>query len=257
MATVDQQVGSQAQANATYTFNKAEVERQKKLFEAGITSRQSRTTRRCRTSRAQKPLTTQVLLEPRARRRSWPTTRFARRSRAPWAISLCMLGDYVTPASVPSTVLTTIDDTSGLEAYIYIPTDRSSEVKPGLPVDILDTDGKVVAQSKVTFISPQVDNGMQGILAKAEVPTRREGSQWRSGECTSDVEFFTQADGSGAGSDADRRTVVCLRGPGQGAGVCRAPGSGHVGRYGGQYLSRAGRIEDWRQGDSVWAAVSG
>ena len=41
LATVDQQVGSQAQANAAYQFNKAEVERQKKLFDAGITSRQA------------------------------------------------------------------------------------------------------------------------------------------------------------------------------------------------------------------------
>jgi RND family efflux transporter MFP subunit len=80
------------------------------------------------------------------------------------------VGDYVTQANIPSTVLTTVDDPSGLEAYIYIPAERLSEVKLGLPVDILDTTGNVLAKSKVTFVSPQVDNGIQGILVKAEVP---------------------------------------------------------------------------------------
>jgi multidrug efflux pump subunit AcrA (membrane-fusion protein) len=40
----------------------------------------------------------------------------------------------------------------------------------GLPVDILDTMGMVVTKSKITFVSPQVDNGLQGILVKAEIP---------------------------------------------------------------------------------------
>ena len=81
------------------------------------------------------------------------------------------VGDYVTPAAVPSTVLTTVDETSGLEAYVYIPTDRASLVKLGLPVDILDTDGKVLTKSTISFLSPEVDNGIQGILAKAEIPS--------------------------------------------------------------------------------------
>ena len=75
-------------------------------------------------------------------------------------------GDYVTP----TTLLTTLDENSGLEAYIYIPTERSASVKAGLPVDILDTAGKVLAHSTISFLSPQVDNGIQGILAKAEIP---------------------------------------------------------------------------------------
>ena len=40
----------------------------------------------------------------------------------------------------------------------------------GLPVELLDENGKVLAQSKVYFISPQVDNNLQGILAKAPIP---------------------------------------------------------------------------------------
>jgi len=69
-------------------------------------------------------------------------------------------------------MLTTVDENSGLEAYIYIPTDRASEVKAGLPVQILDNAGDVLTQSKISFVSPQVDNGIQGILAKAEIPAK-------------------------------------------------------------------------------------
>jgi RND family efflux transporter MFP subunit len=40
----------------------------------------------------------------------------------------------------------------------------------GLPVQLVDSAGTVVAESKITFISPQVDNTTQTILAKARVP---------------------------------------------------------------------------------------
>jgi len=178
MATVDQQVGSQAQANATYSFNKAEVERQRRLFEAGITSRQAYDTavQNFESSKAAYDASAAGTTSQKAQLAYYQI-------RAPFAGIVgdipVHVGDYVTQANIPSTVLTTVDDTSGLEAYIYIPTDRASEVKAGLPVDILDTDGKVVAKSKVSFISPQVDNGLQGILAKAEVPS---GSAVRNGE---------------------------------------------------------------------------
>jgi RND family efflux transporter MFP subunit len=178
MATVDQQIGSQAQANATYTFNKAEVERQKKLFEAGITSRQAYDTAVQNFESSKAAYDASV---------AGTTTQKAQLSyyqiRAPFAGIVgdipVHVGDYVTQANIPSTVLTTIDDPSGLEAYIYLPTDRATEVKQGLPVDIVDTDGKLVAKSKVSFLSPEVDNGMQGILAKAEVPA---GSPVRNGQ---------------------------------------------------------------------------
>ena len=43
-------------------------------------------------------------------------------------------------------------------------------VRQGLPVEILDSTGKVLVRSKISFLSPQVDNGLQSILAKAEIP---------------------------------------------------------------------------------------
>ena len=75
------------------------------------------------------------------------------------------LGDYVTSA----TMLTTVDENKDLEAYIYVPTERSGEVRNGLPVQLLDGDGKVVETTHVDFLSAQVDSQLQGILLKAPV----------------------------------------------------------------------------------------
>ncbi len=170
MATLDQQVGSQAQANASYQFNKAEVDRQKKLFDAGITSRQAYDTavQNFESSKASYDASAAGTVTQKEQLAYYQI-------RAPFSGVVgdipVHVGDYVTPANVPSTVLTTVDETSGLEAYVYIPTDRAALVKLGLPVDILDTDGKVLAKSTVSFLSPEVDNGIQGILAKAEIPS--------------------------------------------------------------------------------------
>jgi RND family efflux transporter MFP subunit len=75
------------------------------------------------------------------------------------------VGDRVTT----STIITTIDDKSSLEAYIQVPLDRSADLKPGLPVLLLDSDGKVIVTNKVTFIAPRVDDATQSVLVKSEL----------------------------------------------------------------------------------------
>jgi RND family efflux transporter MFP subunit len=75
------------------------------------------------------------------------------------------VGDRVTTA----TLLTTIDQPGSLEAYVYVPIERSSQLKMNLPVQILDGSGKVLADSRVSFISPQVDNTTQTVLVKARI----------------------------------------------------------------------------------------
>jgi RND family efflux transporter MFP subunit len=73
------------------------------------------------------------------------------------------VGDRVTN----TTPLTTIDERRGLEVYIAVPSERAREIKMGAPVDVLDNSGKVLLQTKVYFISPQIDTATQSILAKA------------------------------------------------------------------------------------------
>jgi RND family efflux transporter MFP subunit len=73
------------------------------------------------------------------------------------------VGDRVTN----TTPLTTIDERRGLEVYIAIPSEHAHEIKMGAPVEVLDNEGKVLLQTKVYFISPQIDTATQSVLAKA------------------------------------------------------------------------------------------
>ena len=75
------------------------------------------------------------------------------------------VGDRV----VTTTVLTTVDRPGSLEAYVYVPIEKASQLKMNLPVQIVDGEGKLLASSRITFISPQVDNTTQTILAKATI----------------------------------------------------------------------------------------
>jgi RND family efflux transporter MFP subunit len=72
-------------------------------------------------------------------------------------------GDRVTKA----TMITTIDDNSALEAYVQVPIDRSPDLRLGLPVQILDADGKVLATNPITFVAPRVDDATQTVLIKS------------------------------------------------------------------------------------------
>ena len=72
-------------------------------------------------------------------------------------------GDRVTP----STLITTIDQASGLEAYINVPLERAVDLKVGLPVELVDSSGKVLTSTALTFIAPRADDATQSVLAKA------------------------------------------------------------------------------------------
>jgi RND family efflux transporter MFP subunit len=80
------------------------------------------------------------------------------------------VGDRVTT----STVLTTVDKPGSLEAYVYVPIEHSAQLKMNLPVQVLDSDGKVLANSRISFISPQVDNTTQTVLVKAQITNGNE-----------------------------------------------------------------------------------
>ena len=75
------------------------------------------------------------------------------------------MGDRVTVA----TILTTIDEPGALEAYIYVPAEKARNLKVGLPVRLLDAAGNSTGDTRITFVSPQVDTETQSVLAKAMV----------------------------------------------------------------------------------------
>jgi RND family efflux transporter MFP subunit len=165
MATVQSQQGTQAQKKALYDYTEIQVERQRKLFEAGVVSRDAydQATQAFQNAKADYE-SNAALTDTQKQQLAYYDI------RAPFAGIVgdvpVHLGDYVST----TTVLTTVDEIADLEAYIYIPTERASVVRQGLPVEILDTSGKTLVKSKISFLSPQVDNGLQSILAKAEIP---------------------------------------------------------------------------------------
>jgi len=75
------------------------------------------------------------------------------------------VGDRVTT----TTQLTTVDQPGSLEVYVYVPVERSTQLKMNLPVQVLDSSGKILANSRVSFISPQVDTTTQTVLVKARI----------------------------------------------------------------------------------------
>ena len=86
-------------------------------------------------------------------------------------------GDRVTT----STVITTIDENDSLEAYVEVPLDRAPELRLGLPVQLLDVDGKVAATNPITFVAPRVDEGTQSVLVKVlmkDAPERLRSQQF-------------------------------------------------------------------------------
>jgi RND family efflux transporter MFP subunit len=165
MATVQSQQGTQSQKKALYDYTRIEEDRQHKLFDAGVVSRDvyDQAIQAFQNAKADYEANA-ALTDSQKQQLAYYDI------RAPFNGVVgdipVHLGDYVST----TTLLTTVDENADLEAYIYVPTERSSLVRPGLPVEILDTAGKVLVKTKISFLSPQVDNGLQSILAKAEVP---------------------------------------------------------------------------------------
>jgi RND family efflux transporter MFP subunit len=75
-------------------------------------------------------------------------------------------GDRVTR----QTVLTTVEDNTGLEVYVQVPVQDAPRLKIGLPVRLVDETGQPIVSEKVTFISPSVDDSTQTVLVKTTLP---------------------------------------------------------------------------------------
>jgi RND family efflux transporter MFP subunit len=173
VATVESQSGTEQQQRAVYQYNQADVERQKQLYEQGIISKQAYD------QAVQSFDNSKGALDSAAALTHTQKEQLAYyQIRAPFDGIVgdipVHVGDYVSPTSLTPVSLTTVDEIADLEAYIYVPAERAGQVKIGLPVELLDGNGAVLAKSNVYFVSPEVDNGLQGILAKAPIPKTAE-----------------------------------------------------------------------------------
>jgi RND family efflux transporter MFP subunit len=168
-AYVESQRATERQKKALLDYNTVEVDRQHKLFDAGVTSRDAY-------DQAQ-----QAYQNAKADYESAVDSRKTQEQllayytiQAPFDGVVgdipVHVGDYVTP----STMLTTVDENRDLEAYIYVPTERSGDVHMGQAVDLTDNNGKLLEKTRIDFISPEVDSNLQGILVKASVQSTDE-----------------------------------------------------------------------------------
>jgi len=164
---VDAQRATERQKKALYDYNTVEVERQRKLFEAGVTSRDTYEQEQQTYQNAKADYESAV-----ESRKTQEQLLDYYTIKAPFDGVVgdipVHVGDYASPLSTASP-LTTVDEGKDLEAYIYVPTERASQVKMGLEVDLTDNSGNLLEKTNVSFISPQVDSTLQGILVKAPV----------------------------------------------------------------------------------------
>jgi RND family efflux transporter MFP subunit len=163
-ATVDQQRSTEAQKKAIYDYNQQDVERQRGLYQAGVTSKQSydQAVQGFENSKADWESSTHGRITQERQLSYYNLT-------APFSGVVgdvpVHIGDYVSP----QTLLTTVDENSELEAYVYIPTEQASNIRMGLPVQIVTSRGELIESTKINFVSQQVDNALQGILVKAPI----------------------------------------------------------------------------------------
>jgi RND family efflux transporter MFP subunit len=169
LAMVESAKATERQKKALYDYNKIEVDRQQKLFDAGVTSRDVYDQAR------QSYENTKSDYESAVEMRKTQEEQLAYfRVRAPFDGIVGDIPVHVGDYASPSTMLTTVDENKDLEAYIYLPTERVAEARLGMEVEILDTNGTLIEKSKINFLSPQVDNQLQGVLAKAPLQATME-----------------------------------------------------------------------------------
>lgn len=155
---------TERQKKALYDYDTVELDRQRKLFDAGVTSRDAYDQAKQAYQNAKADYEAAV-----ESRKTQEQLLAYYTIRAPYDGVVgdipVHVGDYVSP----STVLTTVDENKDLEAYIYVPTERATEVRRGLEVDLTDNNGKLLEKTAIDFVSPQVDSTLQSILVKAPV----------------------------------------------------------------------------------------
>ena len=166
-AAVNSQQDTRAARQAALQFARQEFERVRGLQASGIASQQDLDRAKTALDSAQADLSA---VESQVREQQAQLRYY--RVAAPVAGVVgdipVRVGDRVTV----STLLTTVDSPGLMEAYVQVPVERAGALRPGLPVRIVDSAGSVVAESHITFVSPQVDDQTQTVLAKAGITSR-------------------------------------------------------------------------------------
>jgi len=164
-ATVSSQEAARAAQEANKKYAQISLDRAKKLFDAGVISKAEYDNAQTSYDAADAQL---HAMEEQVRTQKVELKYYQVSAPMDGIVGdiPVRVGDRVSVA----TLLTTVDEPGALEAYLYVPVDRSKDLKVGLPVRLVDENQKVLAETSVTFVSPQVDTETQTVLAKALIP---------------------------------------------------------------------------------------
>jgi RND family efflux transporter MFP subunit len=165
-ATVQSEEAASAAQEAAFRYAEQQFERAKRLLGVGAISQQEYDQAESALRAAKASL---AAADARVRENQVQLRYF--RVTAPTAGVVGDIPVRVGDRVQTDTVLTTIDQNAGLEVYVQVPIERAQDIKRGLRVRLLDSQGKTQAESRIDFVSPQVDDRTQSILAKAPVPT--------------------------------------------------------------------------------------
>src|SRR2546422_1379182 len=167
-ATVSSQEASRAAQEANLRYAKVSLDRAQKLFEAGVTSKQELDNAQTNYDAAVAQL---KALDAQVKQQRVELHYYSVSSPMDGIVGDIPVhaGDRVTVA----TLLTTVDEPGALEAYIYVPAERARALKIGLPVRLFDSTDNAVSETRLTFVSPQVETDTQTVLAKAPVENPR------------------------------------------------------------------------------------
>jgi RND family efflux transporter MFP subunit len=163
-ASVTSQDAARAAQDAATVFAKQQLDRAKTLFAAGAVSQQELDQAQANYDQAQAQLSSL-----KARLQQERVTLRYYQVVAPGSGTVGDVPIRVGMHVTSDTVLTTIDLNEALEVYVPVSLDRSRDLKLGLPLQILDVQGTLLASAQVTFISPRVDDQTQSILVKARL----------------------------------------------------------------------------------------
>ena len=168
-ATVISQRSNRAAQEANLKWAQQEYERTSGLYAAGVVSKQELDRTKSALDAAQAQLQS---LDAQVREQQVQLKYY--KVDAPWSGIVGDIPVHVGDRVTTTTNLTTVDKPGSLEAYIYVPIERSAQLKMNMPVQIVDGTGNVLADSRISFISPQVDNTTQTVLAKSLITNTRD-----------------------------------------------------------------------------------
>jgi RND family efflux transporter MFP subunit len=164
-AAVSSQEAERAAREANVTFARQQQQRASELFAAGAISKQEleQAETALRTAEANLRALQAQVQQQVVQLRYYTVT-------APTAGVVGDVPVRVGNQVTTSTVLTTIDQNETLEVYVSVPIERARNLKNGLPIQVLSSDGQQrLSTTVINFISPHVDDQTQSILVKGAV----------------------------------------------------------------------------------------